>query len=121
MEDQNKTNDTWQNVGKQFEQLGKSLEEAFDTAWNDDNNREKLKELEIGVINVLDKITTSIKEEVESPKGQETIQDIKKGLEKAAASGEKLVENTRPQLEEALVKVNQNIQDWINRMNNKAS
>ena len=99
---------SWDDIGKQFEQLGKNLGDAFSSAWKDENNRKKLQEVENSVIDILDTITNSVREEIESPKAQETIQNIKSEVEKAA-----------PHLEEALQTANLNLQNWITKMNKK--
>ena len=49
MTEEQTTHEAWSEVGRQFQSLGESLAEAFRTAWEDEGNRQQLRDLQTGL------------------------------------------------------------------------
>jgi hypothetical protein len=43
------TEDTWREMGRQFQALGENLATAFRAAWEDEGNRQQLREVQAGL------------------------------------------------------------------------
>ncbi len=72
----------WEEVGKQFESLGKSIADAFGTAWQDPNNRAELEKIKASIKQMADDVEKTVGQAASSDTGQR----IKSEAEKAAQS-----------------------------------
>lgn len=113
-----KQNDSaWEEVGKQFQSFGESLNKAFQTTINNEENKKRFQEIEGNLINALDNLTDSIENGLNSAEGQEFKETAKNTADSLIDAGEKAVEEVRPHLLNALEKVNQKLTEWINTQN----
>lgn len=108
--------DAWKEVGKQFETLGESLADAFRTAWDDEENRQKAREMRAGLESMINDVSAAIKDTADSPEGQHFRQEAQKTAESFRSAGEQTVQEVRPHLISALRQVNLEIQKMIQRM-----
>jgi hypothetical protein len=109
MSEEKPTNDAWHQVGKQFQALGESLAEAFRTAWEDEETRQRAQDMQAGLEKMVDDIGQAIKEASESP-------EAKKATESAKAAGSKAWQDARPHVLSALRSVDTELQKVISKM-----
>jgi len=110
------TPDPWREVGRQFQSLGESLAQAFRTAWEDEENRQQLRDMQAGLEAMVDEIGQAIKEANESPQGQQARREVEKVAQSVRAAGGKAWQETQPHLLSALRQVNAELQKIITRM-----
>jgi len=116
MTEEQTTHDAWSQVGKQFQSLGESLAEAFRTAWEDEGNRQQLRDLQAGLEKMADDVARAVREAGESPEGQKVHQEVKKAAGSARAAGETAWQDARPHVLSALRSVDAELQKIISRM-----
>lgn len=110
------SNDAWQEVGHQFEALGDSLAQAFRTAWQDEGNRQKVKEMQNGLEAMVKKIDQAIQEKAASPEGQQVKAEARKAAENLRSASKQTYQEARPHLVSALQQLNTEIQKMIDRI-----
>jgi hypothetical protein len=111
---------SWKEVGKQFEALGESLAQAFRTAWDSEQNQRRVQELRTGLESMVRDVSKAIDDSANSPQGQKIRQEAERTAESLKTAGEKTVQEVRPQLITALEQVNVELQKLINRMEQKS-
>jgi len=110
------TADAWREVGKQFEVLGNSLANAFRTAWEDENTRRHMREMQTGLETMVNEVGTAIKETTESPEGQKARAEAERAAQSLRAAGAKTWQETKPQLMTALRQLSAELQKTISRL-----
>lgn len=116
-ENESGSTDAWRDVGRQFESLGASLAQAVRAAWNDEENRRRVQEMQTGLESMVRDVGEAINETVNSPKGQEVAGDVQRAADHLVEAGEKTVQEVRPHLMQALEQLNSELQKLIDRMN----
>jgi hypothetical protein len=116
MTEEQTTKDAWREVGRQFQVLGESLAQAFRTAWEDEENRQHLQDMQAGLEKMISEIGQAIKETSQSPEGQQVRQKAKKAAESARAAGKQVWQDTRPHLASALRQVTAELQELASRL-----
>ena len=116
MTEEQTTNEAWSEVGRQFQSLGESLAEAFRTAWEDEGNRQQLRDLQTGLEKMANDVAQAVKEAGESPEGQRVREEAKKAAGSARAAGESAWQDARPHVLSALRSVDAELQKIISRM-----
>lgn len=106
----------WEDVGQQFQKLGESLAQAFRTAWESEQNQERLKELRTGVESMVQEVDRAIRETADSPQGQRVRAEAERTLESVQKAGEKTAQDVKPHLVKALNSLTDALQQWIDRM-----
>jgi len=106
----------WNEVGKQFEELGDSLSRAFRAAWNDEENRRRAREMQAGLESMIREVGKAIDETAQSPQARQVRQDAEKAMDNLRNAGEQTVQEVRPHLVDALRQVNQELQKFVERM-----
>ncbi len=119
MTNEQTTEETWREVGGQFHALGESLAHAFRTAWENEENRQHLRDMRDGLEAMVDNVGQAIKEASVSPDGQKVRQEAQKAAESARAAGEQALQEARPHLLSALRQVNAELQKMIGHMEEK--
>jgi hypothetical protein len=117
---QQKTADAWREVGKQFEALGNSLASAFRTAWEDENTRRHVHEMQTGLETMVNEVSRAIKETAESPEGQKARIEAERAAQSLRAAGEKTWQESKPQLVSALRQLSAELQKTITRLEEEA-
>ncbi len=110
------TAEAWREVGKQFEALGNSLANVFRTAWEDENTRRHVREMQNGLETMINEVSKAIKEASASPEGQKARAEAERAAQSLRAAGEKTWQETRPQLVSALRQLSTELQKTINRL-----
>jgi hypothetical protein len=108
--------ESWQEVGRQFQALGESLAQAFRTAWESEENRQHLDSVKSGLESLVDNIGRAIRETGASPEGQRMREEAEKATESARVAGEKALQDARPHLLSALEWMNEEMQKIIGRL-----
>ncbi len=116
MTNEQTTQEPWHEIGRQFQALGESLAQAFRTAWEDEENRQHLQDMQAGLEAMVGEIGQAIKEAGESPEGQKVRQEVTRAAESARAAGEQALQDAQPHLLSALRQVNAELQKIITRL-----
>ncbi|MBN1810786.1 MAG: hypothetical protein JXA14_03015 [Anaerolineae bacterium] len=116
MSEEKPTNDTWYQVGQQFQTLGESLAEAFRAAWEDEGNRQHMQGMQAGLEKMVHEVGQAIKEAGESPEGQRARAEAKKAAESAKVAGTKAWRDARPHVLSALRSLDTELQKVISQM-----
>jgi hypothetical protein len=116
MSEEKPINDTWHQVGKQFQTLGESLAKAFRAAWEDEGNRQHMQEMQAGLEKMVNEVGQAIKEAGESPEGQRAREEAKKAAKSAKAAGAEAWQDARPHVLSALRGLDAELQKVISQM-----
>jgi ElaB/YqjD/DUF883 family membrane-anchored ribosome-binding protein len=108
--------DTWEEVGKQFQQLGESLAAVFQNTWNDEKNRKWMQEMKSGLQSAVENVRVAIHEASASSEGQELRGEVKRTAEKLRDAGEQTAQELRPHVLSALRKVSEELQKFADHM-----
>jgi methyl-accepting chemotaxis protein len=95
----------WEEVGRQFETLGKSIAGAFGAAWQDPNNRAEL-----------EKVKASIKQMADDV---EIKADVEKAAQSLAESARETFDEVKPQVTSALKQAGDELTKLVNRFEGK--
>ena len=121
MTDEHTTDESWREVGRQFQALGESLAQAFRTAWENEENRQHVENMRTGLESMVEHVSQAIQEAYDSPDGQRVRGEVEMAAQSARAAGEKTLQDARPHLLSALSRVNAELQEIINRTEHKES
>lgn len=110
------TGDTWRAIGQQFQMLGENLIAAFRAAWEDERNRQQLREVQAGLENMAKQLGRVIDEAITSPEGQRVRQEVEKAAHSAHAAGQQAWQDARPQVAAALRQVVAELEKMASRM-----
>jgi ElaB/YqjD/DUF883 family membrane-anchored ribosome-binding protein len=116
MAEEQTTKDAWREVGRQFEVLGESLAQAFRTTWQDEENRQHLRDMQAGLQKMVDEIGKAMKEVGESPEGQQVRQKAKQAAESARVAGRQAWQDARPHLVSSLRQITAELQKIIDKL-----
>ena len=116
MSEQQTSNEPWREVGKQFQALGESMARAFRAAWEDDENRQQLRDLQADMERMVNDIGEAIKQASESPEGQRIREEAKKAADAAHAAGSKAWQDARPHVVSALRQVGAELEKMIGKL-----
>lgn len=108
--------EAWHEVGRQFQQLGDSLSQAFRTAWQDEKNRQTVEEMRGGLEALVKQVGDVIHENAGSEEGHKLKEEAVKAAHNLRDAGEQTVQEVRPQLVTALRQVNIELQKLIDSM-----
>ena len=118
--DEQTTDESWREVGKQFKALGESLATAFRTAWASEENRQHLESMKTGLEAMVNQVGQAIQEASASPQGQKVRMEVERAAESARAAGAQALQDARPYLLSALCQINAELQKVISRLEQKA-
>jgi ElaB/YqjD/DUF883 family membrane-anchored ribosome-binding protein len=113
------TDETWHEVGKQFQTLGESLAEAFRTAWESEETRRHVQNMQTGLKAMVDKLDQTLEEISDSPQGEKIRLQAEKAAESIRTAGEQTWQEARPHLLSALTQLNTELQKMIGRLKQK--
>ncbi|MEN6481258.1 MAG: hypothetical protein ABFD29_03665 [Anaerolineaceae bacterium] len=122
MSDQNSSSspeDAWKEVGKQFKTLGESLARAFETTWKKEENRNRMKQIEVELENVIAQVGDVVKQAADSDEAQAAKETIHEVITNTSAVGEQVIDSAKPHLINALDTVNLEIKKLIDQMQTK--
>lgn len=116
-EEQSKAgSDSWQEVGRQFQDLGSTLAATMRAAWENEETRQRMQDVQNGLESMVDQVGQAIHETVESPQGQQAKAEAKKAMTSFQDAFEQTADEVRPQLVSALRQVNTELQNLIDRL-----
>lgn len=118
---QSPVEESWQDVGKQFQELGESLAQAFRTAWENEENQRRLQEMRTGLESMVREVGQAIDDTASSPQGQKIREEAGRTVEALRSAGEQTAQELRPQLINALQQLNSELQNLIERMSQRKS
>lgn len=115
-----KTEESWQEVGRQFESLGNSLAQAFKVAWSNVESSTEAQQVKSGLESMLRDVGKAVEDSAATPEAQKVKSEAKRAAESLRIAGEMTVEEARPQIVSALRKANEELQKLIDKMNKAA-
>lgn len=113
----NSAEDSWREVGRQFEVLGDSLAQAVRTAWENEQTQRRVQEMRNGLESMVREVGRAIDESTQSPQGQQVKQEAQRAADSFRVATDKTIQDVRPQLIDALEKLNHELEKLVNRMN----
>ena len=108
--------EAWQEVGKQFETLGKSISSAFSAAWQDPNNRAELEKIKVSIKQMADDVEKAVSDAAASEKGQQFKADVEKAAQSLADSARETYEEVKPQVASALKQAGDELHKLVNKL-----
>jgi uncharacterized coiled-coil protein SlyX len=119
MTEKQSTDEAWREVGRQFQTLGESLAEAFRTAWESEETRKHVENMQGGLKAMVDKVDAALKEASTTPAAEKLRAEAEKTAESLREAGEKTWQEARPHLMSALEQMNAELQKLIGRLKQK--
>lgn len=110
------TEEAWREVGRQFQTLGESLAEAFRSAWESEETRKHVENMQGGLKAMVNKLDEALKEASATPAAEKLRAEAEKTAESLREAGEKTWQEARPHLMSALEQVNAELQKLIGRL-----
>jgi hypothetical protein len=104
--------DSWREVGKQFEVLGQGIAQAFRSA----GSTEQAREMKTGLEAMVQDIGKAIRDAAESPEGQKVRAETNRTVESLRNAGEQTVREVRPQVISALKQLNDELMKLVNKI-----
>jgi len=116
MMDEETTREAWQEAGRQFQALGESLAQALRVAWEDEGNRQRLQDLQLGLEAMVERIGQAVAEASASAEGQRVRAEAERAADSARVASQQAWQEARPHLISALRQVNDGLQKVISRL-----
>ncbi len=111
-----KSEESWQEVGRQFETLGASLAQAFRAAWNNVESSSEGQQVKAGFESMMREVGKAVEDSARTPEAEKLKVEAKRAAELLRVAGEQTVEEARPQIVAALRKANEELQKLIDQM-----
>ncbi len=111
-----KSTDAWDEVGKQFQALGDSLTAAVRASWNDEANQAQINRVQVKLQSMADDLNAYIKEQTDTPRAQKLSDDLKRVSDSVIDAGEKVVEEVRPHVLDAVRDLTASLHKMVNRV-----
>lgn len=113
------TDESWQEVGKQFENLGATLAQALRTTWNRVESNSDAQQVKAGLEALLRDVGKAVDDAAASPDGQKLKEEVNRTAQSLRTAGEQTIEEARPQIISALKQVNDELQKLIQKVENR--
>ena len=110
---------SWEEVGREFEALGESLASAFRAAWEDETNRKRVEEMKAGLKSMVEEVGHAIEDTANTEHGKRIISEAERAAHSLHQAGKETMAEAQPKLVSALRQVNQELQKFIDRMEEK--
>lgn len=110
---------SWREVGKQFEELGATLAQTVRAAWEREDTQQRVQEMQNGLEKMVQEVRGAIDDSMNTPQGQRIREDANRAAASLRTAGEQTVQEVRPQIINALQQLNNELQQWINKMENR--
>jgi uncharacterized protein with von Willebrand factor type A (vWA) domain len=114
--DRQTTDEAWREVGRQFQALGESLAEALRTAWESEETRRHVQDMQEGLEAMVGHVDRAVKEASTSPEAEKVRGEAEKAAESLRAAGEQAWQEAQPHLLAALTQINAELQKIIARL-----
>jgi hypothetical protein len=106
--------EAWNEVGKQFQTLGKSLAAAINATAQDEQVQQELNKMQAALDTTAAQIKQKAKEVSDSLESRKVEEETRKLEEQAQAAGQELVKEVQPQLVDVLKKMRAGLDQTIN-------
>lgn len=113
--------EAWREVGREFEALGESLSRAVRAAWESEETQQHVRSMQEGLEKMVGEVDRAVREAGESPKGRKLRAEAEKTADSLRQAGEQTWQEARPQLVSALRKVNVELQQLINSLEQRSA
>ncbi len=113
------TDQSWQEVGKQFESLGATLAQALRATWSRVESNSDAQQVKAGLESLLRDVGKAVDDAAASPDGQKVKEDLNRTAQSLRTAGEQTIEEARPQIISALKQVNDELQKLIQKVENR--
>ncbi len=107
--------DSWREVGQQFQVLGRSLAAAFRASLNSEQTRAHLSSLQTGIQSMANELGQAMNEAVAAPYAQEVRIKAEKAATTARFATEEALQEARPQILATLKQMNRDLERLIQR------
>ena len=114
--DEQSAEETWREVGRQFEALGESLSRALRAAWESEETQRHVRSLQDGLEKMTRQLDQAVKKASESGRAQRVRQEAARTADSLRDAGEKTWEDVRPQMLSGLRRVNAELQGLIDSL-----
>jgi hypothetical protein len=111
------SSESWKEVGQQFQALGQSLAAAMRAAWQNEETRKRMQEVQNGVEAMVDEVGQAMKDAANSPQSQQLRQEAGKAASNVQNAVEQTAQEVRPHLVSALQQVNRELQKITDTLN----
>ncbi|MGA9397400.1 MAG: hypothetical protein WBV22_03980 [Anaerolineaceae bacterium] len=108
--------ESWEEVGRQFEALGRSIANAFSSAWQDPNNRAELEKIKASIKKMADDVEKTVSQAASSEQGQRIKTEAEKAAQSLAESARETYDEVKPQVASALKKAGEELNKLVNRI-----
>jgi len=112
--------EAWEDVGRQFETLGKSIASAFGAAWQDPNNRAELEKIKDSIKQMADDVEKAVNDAAASEKGQQIKTDVENAAQSLAVSARETYDEVKPQVASALKQAGDELHKLVNKIEGHA-
>ncbi|MGI6209068.1 MAG: hypothetical protein ACOYEW_12770 [Anaerolineae bacterium] len=108
--------DVWKELGRQFEELGRTLASTIRSAAENEENRRRFEEIEVSLQRMAEDVSQAVNEAAESPEGQRVRAQVERTAEAARLAGEQALEEARPHIVAALRRLNEELERLSQRL-----
>jgi hypothetical protein len=110
------TDESWQEVGKQFESLGATLAQALRSTWSRVESNSDAQQVKASLDVLLRDVGKAVEDAAASPDGQKVKAEVHRTAQSLRTAGEQTMEETRPQIISALKTINDELQKLIQKV-----
>lgn len=110
------TDESWQEVGRQFESLGATLAQALRTTWSRVESNADAQQVKASLDVLLHDVGKAVEDAAASPDGQKLKTEVNRTAQSLRTAGEQTVEEARPQIISALKQINDELQKLIQKV-----
>lgn len=121
IEEEQSTQEAWREVGTRLEALGKSLGRAIRAVWEREDTQQQMESMQDGLQKMADEIDRAIKEASESAEGKKIREEAERAAESARAAGEQTWQEARPHVLSAMMRINAELDQVIERLERRQS
>jgi hypothetical protein len=109
-------NESWQEIGQNFKVLGENLAAAFKAAYQNEETRQHLTEVQVVLTKVVEEVKRSSQNIAATPEVQQVKVEVKKAAQTAKTTGQEAAVEWQPHLTAALQAVKVEIEQLIQRL-----
>ena len=114
------SDESWQEVGRQFESLGQTLAQALRSTWNRVETNADAQQVKSSLEALLRDVGKAVEDVAATPEAQKLKDEASRAAESLRIAGKQTVEESRPQIISALKQVNDELQKLIDKMDRKS-
>ena len=114
------TDESWQEVGRQFESLGATLAQALRSTWSHIESNVDAQQVKASLETLLHDVGKAVEDVAATPEAQKLKDEANRAAESLRIAGKQTVEESRPQIISALKQVNDELQKLIDKMDHKS-